>query len=79
MPNPYAIELRERAVRAYEDSTDTYVAVAARFGIAVSALCVWVRLARETGTVTPAPKGGAGTRRSTLGCCIDWCASIATE
>jgi transposase-like protein len=30
MPNPYPIELRERAVRAYEDSTETYVEVAAR-------------------------------------------------
>lgn len=58
MPNPYPIELRERAVRAYEDSTDTYVEVAARFRIAISTLCVWVRQARATGTVMPAPKGG---------------------
>ena len=58
MPNPYPIELRERAVRAYEDSTDTYVEVAARFSIAVSTLCEWVRQARETGNVMPAPKGG---------------------
>jgi transposase len=58
MPNPYAIELRERAGRAYEDSTDTYIEVAARFGIAVSTLCVWVRQARDTGTVMPAPNRG---------------------
>jgi transposase len=58
MPNPYPIELRERAVRAYEDSTETYVEVAARFAIAVSTLCEWVRQARDTGTVMPAPKGG---------------------
>jgi transposase len=58
MPNPYPIELRERAVRAYEDSTDTYVEVAARFAIAVSTLCEWVRQARDTGSVMPAPKGG---------------------
>ena len=58
MPNPYPIELRERAVRAYEDSTDTYVEVAARFAIAVSTLCLWVRQARDTGSVIPAPKGG---------------------
>jgi transposase-like protein len=36
MPNPYPIELRERALRAYEDSTDTYIEVAAQFSIAVS-------------------------------------------
>ena len=58
MPNPYPIELRERAVRAYEDSTDTYVEVAARFDIAVSTLCLWVRQTRDTGNVMPAPKGG---------------------
>ena len=58
MPNPYPIELRERAVRAYEDSTDTYVEVAARFAIAVSTLCLWVRQARDTGSVMSAPKGG---------------------
>ena len=58
MPNPYPIELRERAVRAYEDGTDTYIEVAAHFGIAVSTLCVWVRQARDTGTVAPAPRGG---------------------
>lgn len=47
MPNPYPIELREWAVRAYEDSTDTYVEVAARFAIAVSTLCEWVRQTRD--------------------------------
>ena len=58
MPNPYPVELRERAVRAYEDGTETYVQVAARFRIAVSTLCAWVRRARNTGTVLPAPRGG---------------------
>ncbi len=58
MPNPYPIELRERAVRAYEDGVETYVEVAARFRIAVSTLCLWVRQARDTGTVMPAPRGG---------------------
>jgi transposase len=45
-------------VRAYEDSTDTYVEVAARFSIAVSTLCEWVRQSRDSGHVMPAPKGG---------------------
>jgi transposase len=58
MPNPYPIELRERAVRAYEDGTGTYVEVAADFRIAVSTLCEWVRQARDTGSVMPAPRGG---------------------
>lgn len=79
MPNPYPIELRERAVRAYEDSTETYVEVAARFAIAVSTLCEWVRQARDTGHVMPAPKAAAGTRRSTLGSSIVSCGSIPTR
>ena len=58
MPNPHPVALRERAVRAYETSTDTYVEVAARFSIHVNTLVRWVQGARETGTVLPAPKGG---------------------
>jgi len=58
MPNPYPVALRERAVRAYEGSTDTYVEVAARFSIAVNTLVSWVQRARDTGTFMPAPKGG---------------------
>jgi transposase-like protein len=38
MPNPCPTALRERAVRAYELSTDTYVDVAAQFSIGVNTL-----------------------------------------
>lgn len=58
MPNPYPVALRERAVRAYEDSTDTYQVVAARYAISVNALVRWVQRARATGEYTPRPKGG---------------------
>src|SRR6266511_3089472 len=58
MPNPYPVALRERAVRAYEESTDTYVEVAARFSIAVNTLLRWVQRARDTGTLLPTPRGG---------------------
>lgn len=58
MPNPYPTALRERAVRAYEASTETYADVAARFSIHLNTLVRWVQAARETGTVMPAPKGG---------------------
>lgn len=58
MPNPYPTALRERAVRAYEASTDTYAEVAARFSIHINTLVRWVQGARDTGTVIPAPKGG---------------------
>ena len=63
MPNPYPVALRERAVRAYEDSTDTYQVVAARYAISVNALVRWVQLAGAAGEIAPRPKGG-GCRSS---------------
>ena len=58
MPNPYPTALRERAVRAYEVSTETYADVAARFSIHINTLVRWVQGARDRGTVLPAPRGG---------------------
>jgi transposase len=58
MPNPYPTPLRERAVRAYESSTDTYAEVAARFSIHLNTLVRWVQQSRTTGTVAPKDKGG---------------------
>ena len=58
MPNPYPTALRERAVRAYEGSAETYAEVAARFSIHINTLVRWVQGARDRGTVLPAPRGG---------------------
>jgi transposase len=58
MANPYPVELRERAVRAYESSDDTYVEVATRFTLHVNTLVRWVQQSRETGSVAPKDKGG---------------------
>ena len=58
MPAPHPIELRERAVRAYEGGNESFEEVAARFSVAVRALQRWVYLKRETGTVAPRPRGG---------------------
>jgi len=58
MPNPYPTALRERAVRAYETSTDTYAEVAARFAIGLNTLLRWVQRARATGDVTAFDKRG---------------------
>jgi transposase len=58
MPNPYPVALRERAVRAYETSTETYVDVAARFSIGLNTLVRWVQQTRETGSAAPKDKGG---------------------
>jgi transposase len=58
MPNPYPVALRERAVRAYETSTETYLEVAARFSIGLNTLVRWVQQTRETGSAAPKDKGG---------------------
>ena len=58
MPNPYPTALRERAVRAYETSTETYAEVAARFAIGLNTLLRWVQRARATGNVTAFDKRG---------------------
>jgi transposase len=58
MPNPYPTALRERAVRAYETSMDSYETVAARFAIGLNTLLRWVQQARATGDLTPLAKGG---------------------
>ena len=58
MPNPYPITLRERAVRAYETSTETYADVAARFSIGLNTLLRWVQRTRATGDVSPFDKRG---------------------
>jgi transposase len=61
MPNPYPTELRERAVRAYESSDETYVEVAERFAVGEATLQRWVRRQRETGALDPLAKGGGWT------------------
>jgi putative transposase len=58
MANPYPVALRERAVRAYETSTETYREVAAHFDIGINTLVRWVQRARELGDVAPFDRGG---------------------
>ena len=58
MANPYPIALRERSVRAYETSTETYHEVADRFAVHVNTLWRWVQRARELGDVAPFARGG---------------------
>ena len=58
MANPYPIALRERAVRAYESSTETYRDVADRFEVHINTLVRWVQRARDLGDVAPFAHGG---------------------
>ena len=52
------MELRTRAVAAYEAGEGSYVAIAERFAISVSSLLRWVDRTRTTGDLAPRPKGG---------------------
>ena len=58
MPNPFPIELRERAVSAYESGDESHTAVAARFNLNPWTLLRWIVRRRDTGSVAPLPKGG---------------------
>lgn len=58
MANPYPVALRERAVRAYETSTETYRDVADRFDVHFNTLVRWVQRGRELGDVAPFDRGG---------------------
>jgi len=58
MPNPYPIELRERAVAAYEAGEGSYERVAQRFSVCSRSLVRWVARARDIGSVAPLKKGG---------------------
>lgn len=61
MPNPFPIELRERAVSAYESGDESHTAVAARFDLNPWTLLRWIIRRRETGTVAPLAKRGGQT------------------
>jgi transposase len=61
MADAYAVELRERVVRAYESGEGTQVEISERFALGEATVKRWVWLKRRTGAVSPAPKGG-GTR-----------------
>ena len=58
MPSAYSIDLRQRAVEAYEKGNESYAEVAERFSVGVASLDRWVSRFRATGSVAPLPRGG---------------------
>ena len=58
MPNPYPIELRKRAVAAYEAGEGSYERVAQRFSVCSRSVVRWVARVRDIGSVAPLKKGG---------------------
>jgi transposase len=64
MAEAYPVELRKRAVDAYESGDGSYEQVAGIFDVGVASLKRWVSLYRITGQVKPRSKGGG--RRSPI-------------
>jgi len=62
---PYPTELRERAVRAYENGVGTRAAVSTLFTLGTATLGRWVRRKRTEGTVKA--RGYAGGQRPRIG------------
>jgi transposase len=58
MPKPLSIELRERAVAAYEAGLESYDVVAERFSVSRRSLQRWVEQMRANGTVEAQPPAG---------------------
>jgi len=58
MPNPYSMELRERAVAAYETGEGSYAVVAQRFSLSSRTLVRWVARGRDLGSIAPFDKAG---------------------
>ncbi len=55
---PYSLDLRRRVLDAYRGGEGSQRQLAARFSVSLSFVRNLLRLARETGDVTPRPHGG---------------------
>jgi len=59
MPAPYPKELRERVVNAWKQGGATQLEIAKRFDVGSQTVVRWLARFRHTGSVAPAPMGGA--------------------
>ena len=53
MPAPYSLDLRIKAVQAYEEGEGTQQEIAQQFGIGARTLKEWIFLKKEVGSVHP--------------------------
>src|SRR6516165_327073 len=61
MPSPFSLDLRLRAVRAYENGNLSYAEVAEMFSVGEATLYRWVIQYRRTGSVEPKRARGGKT------------------
>lgn len=59
----YSVDLREKAIGAYEAGQGSYEEIATLFGLGYATLNRWLRLKRETGEVRKRPHGGGKPRK----------------
>src|SRR5262249_20119500 len=71
MVRPYSEDLRERALLRY-DGGETTRSIATALRIAPSCVSKWLKLRRETGSLTPGQMGAAPVRRDSgvAGCAL---------
>ena len=70
-----SLDLRERAVNAYENGEGTYQEIADRFCIGRTTLCDMVRLSRYAGTLEPIKDKRPRSDRKASSTKLDWNAS----
>jgi transposase len=63
MPAPYSLDLRKKALEAYENGEGSQSEIAERFSISQSTLKLWIRLKSHTGKLNPKPHIYRGRKR----------------
>jgi transposase len=58
MPAPYSLDLRERVLRAVDESPLMIEEVAVQFNVSERVIYRWLALRKQTGSVAPKPHGG---------------------
>lgn len=66
MPNPLSVDLRQRAVDAYQAGEGTIKEIASRFNVSPASLGRWLKLFRETGSLQPLPHSGGIAHKKIL-------------
>lgn len=67
MVKPISIEVRERVVLAHQEGKGTYAQLAALFRVGEASVSRWLRLARETGELTPKSPPGRSPKLDAQG------------
>jgi transposase len=78
MSKPYSMDLRERVIKAVEETGLSRRKAAAHFGVGVRTAIEWVRRFRETGSAAPKKIGGYKPKKI-IGAHHDWLVARCRE